>query len=52
MDSQVKAGAFATVAVCMDQDTVDRLKLQDLYRKTEEVEYCKIFWDWAAGAGQ
>jgi hypothetical protein len=52
MDSQVKAGAFATVAVCMDQDTVDRLKLKDLYRKTEEVEYCNIFWDRAAGKGR
>jgi hypothetical protein len=50
MDSKIKAGAFATVAVCMDQDTVDRLKLKSIYRKTDEIEYCDIFWDWA-GAG-
>jgi len=51
LENQIKAGAFSTVAFCMDKDTVDRLKLATLYRKTEEVEYCNIFWDWA-GAQQ
>lgn len=45
LDQRVAAGAFATVSVCLDQETVDRLKLTALYRKTEEIEYCKIFWD-------
>jgi hypothetical protein len=46
LDQQVAAGKFATVSVCLDQDAVDRLKLTKLYRKTEEIEYCKVFWDW------
>jgi len=49
LDKQVEAGRFATVVVCTDQDTVDRLKLTSLYRKNDEVEYCKIFWDWGPG---
>lgn len=47
MDKRVQAGAFDAVEVCMDQDTVDRLKLSTLYRQTEEIEYCNLFWDWA-----
>ncbi len=50
MDQQIQAGKFATVAVCMDPDEVDRLKLSSLYRKTQEVEYCNIFWDFGSGA--
>jgi hypothetical protein len=45
LEKQLRAGAFATAVVCMDQATVDRLKLPTLYRKTEEVEYCDVFWD-------
>jgi hypothetical protein len=52
LDKQVAAGAFATAVVCMDQDTVDRLKLTSVYRQTVEIEYCKVFWDRAAGAGK
>ena len=52
MDLRVKAGEFAAAAVCMDQDTVDRLKLSSLYRKTVEVEYCNVFWDWAPSGGR
>ncbi len=49
LDKQVEGGQFATVAVCMDDDSVDRMKLTTLFRKTEEIEYCKVFWDWAPG---
>ena len=49
MDDRVTAGVFDLVEVCLDQDTVDRLKLKTLYRKTEEIEYCDLFWDRASG---
>jgi hypothetical protein len=45
MDQRVAAGAFDLVEVCLDQETVDRLNLKTLYRKTEQVEYCDLFWD-------
>jgi hypothetical protein len=48
LEKQLRAGAFATAVVCLDKDTVERLKLATLYRKTEEVEYCDIFWDYAS----
>jgi hypothetical protein len=46
MDKRVAAGMFDVAAVCMDQDVVERLKLKSLYKKTTQVEYCDIFWDW------
>jgi 4-amino-4-deoxy-L-arabinose transferase-like glycosyltransferase len=52
LENQIKAGHFATVAICMDKDTVDRLKLDSLYTKTQEVEYCNVFWDWASHAAR
>jgi hypothetical protein len=50
LDNRVKAGAFDTVVVCQDADTVKRMGLESLYRQTAEVEYCNIFWDRAPGA--
>jgi hypothetical protein len=45
MDQRVQAGAFDVAEVCLDQGTIDRLKLKSLYRQTERIEYCDIFWD-------
>lgn len=52
LEKQLHAGAFASATICMDEDTVNRLELADLYHKSDEVEYCKIFWDWSGGAAK
>jgi hypothetical protein len=45
MDQRVQSGAFDVAEICLDQGSIDRLKLKSLYRQTERIEYCDIFWD-------
>ena len=44
IDARLKAGAFATVATCADDDEVERLGLRRIYAHRAEVSECQIFW--------
>jgi hypothetical protein len=45
MDQRTQSGAFDVAEVCLDQGAIERLNLKSLYRQTERIEYCDIFWD-------
>jgi hypothetical protein len=45
LDRRIKAGAFATIATCADDDRIDELGLDRLYAQKAEVSDCLVFWD-------
>jgi hypothetical protein len=45
MDQRIQSGAFDVAEICLDQGTIERLNLKRLYRQSERIEYCDIFWD-------
>jgi hypothetical protein len=45
LDHRIKAGAFATIATCADDDRIDELGLPRLYTHKAEVSDCAAFWD-------
>lgn len=44
VERRLSAGAFATVYLCEDEDTYDRLGLPKLYRHQDAIEDCALFW--------
>lgn len=44
VDRRLSAGAFATVYICEDDETYDRLGLPKLYRRRDDIEDCALFW--------
>jgi hypothetical protein len=45
LDKRLSSGTYATVYMCEDQDTYDKLGLANLYNRQEDIEGCKIFWE-------
>jgi hypothetical protein len=45
LDRRIKAGDFATIATCADDDRIDDLGLPRLYTHKAEVSDCAVFWD-------
>jgi len=44
LESRVKNGAFDTIENC-DDDRIQELGLNDLYRQKADIDACTIFWD-------
>ncbi len=45
MERKLKAGEYATVAMCEDSDRVAALDLPAVYGRSEEVGDCTVYWD-------
>jgi hypothetical protein len=49
LDRQIETGAFGTIQIC-DEDTIDRLELEDRYEQRSEflsgASPCSVFWGW------
>jgi hypothetical protein len=49
METQLKSGYYDTVAVCVESDRITALDLPGVYRHSEEVGDCTVYWDRKAG---
>jgi hypothetical protein len=45
IEHQVKTGYYSTVAMCEDSDRVTALDLPRVYKESEEIGECTIYWD-------
>ena len=45
MDNQLKNGHYDTVASCDDSGRMDALDLPSIYKQSEEVGECTVYWD-------
>jgi hypothetical protein len=45
MERRLKAGEYSTVSMCEDSDRVTALDLPDVYKKSEEIGECTVYWD-------